>query len=204
MTSMLKNLSIQIETCTNCPLHTVRKNYVPDKIPISPKIIILNFIPCPQESWEGKSFVGSNAEIIKNIIIGLGFTDKLNIDDDIAYLHLIKCPSVVGYEDYPSYFTECYFYIKEQLEQLKSKHIIVLGKETLRYLMGQVNYSNAEKAVFEFPSDKDFNKAVNKIVPVKLIDYDGNIYKTTIYSTCLPEEKEFVHDFAKILEHIYG
>lgn len=130
--SALSELNEQILNCTRCPLHAGRTRAVPGEGPDDPKILFIGEAPGFHEDRSGRPFVGAAGQFLEQMLAGIGFRR-----DEVFIANVIKCRPPGNRDPQPVEIDACRPYLDKQIELLKPRVVITLGRFSMaRYFPG--------------------------------------------------------------------
>ncbi|KPK31892.1 MAG: hypothetical protein AMS24_05320 [Chlamydiae bacterium SM23_39] len=134
---LIKKLDKQIKICKKCYRYKTRNIAISGNGNIFSKIMIIGESPGKEEDLKGEVFVGKSGIILNNLL------KKINIKKKEVYItNILKCykPNAPTTKEISS----CINYLKQQLDIIKPKILVCLGK-----------YANNEIfKIFNFPIKK--------------------------------------------------
>ncbi|MCK5056349.1 MAG: uracil-DNA glycosylase [Candidatus Aminicenantes bacterium] len=131
----LNDLNREIGNCTKCKLYESKKNYVPGEGSAEPGIIFIGEGPGETEDNLGRPFVGRAGELLDKLIDRMGYSRET-----VFIGNIVKCRPPGNRNPLPEEVAACKPYLESQIDILKPKVIVCLGKVALNNLLGQ-NYS---------------------------------------------------------------
>ncbi len=126
--SSLKNI---VSVCKNCDLHKTRNNTVFGEGNESAKILFIGEAPGKDEDKEGKPFVGRAGKLLTEIISSIDLTRR-----DIYIANTIKCRPPNNRNPEEIEVKACSNFLEKQIEIIKPKVIILLGKIAANRVLG--------------------------------------------------------------------
>jgi len=133
-----------IKDCQNCELCKSRTNFVFGVGNPNADIVFVGEAPGKNEDLKGEPFVGRGGQLLNKILAAINLTRE-----DIYILNVLKCRPPKNRDPLQSEIEECEPYLKHQLELIKPKLIVALGKvagntvlkanDTLSNLRGKVH-----------------------------------------------------------------
>ncbi len=120
-----------ILTCTQCGLHVGRKNPVPGKGVLNPKVMIIGEAPGAQEDEEGIPFVGKSGDYLDRWMSAI----DLRRDEDLYIGNIMKCRPPGNRDPFPEEQRICIPYLTRQLELIKPQSILCLGRVSSQILL---------------------------------------------------------------------
>lgn len=120
-----------VSTCTQCRLHTCRKQTVFSRGSIDAPIMVVGEAPGKDEDEQGFPFVGKAGDHLSELLKAASIPEEL-----IYYSNILKCrPENNKFPEDGSEPETCRGYLLKQIELVKPKAIILAGKQALRYLL---------------------------------------------------------------------
>lgn len=127
----LQQLEKAAAVCTECSLHKGRNNPVFAKGNTESKIIICGMVPAHEETKAGIPFVGRSGKLLDIILEEVGFS--LN---NVYITNICKCFLEPGKPLQQEWIDRCLPYLLVQIQLIKPKIIITLGKDSSINLLG--------------------------------------------------------------------
>ena len=126
----LKILNAQILQCQKCPLHQTRTHAVPGSGVLDPMVLIIGEAPGANEDKYGKPFVGRSGKYLDK------WLDSINMHrtENVYIANIIKCRPPQNRDPALQEITECMPYLKAQVELIRPKVILVLGRIAAHHL----------------------------------------------------------------------
>jgi DNA polymerase len=118
-------------SCTICDLHKGRNKPVFAKGNPTAKLFICGMVPADNENKIGLPFVGRAGQLLDRIMEDTGF-----MSDDIYITNLVKCYLSAGLPLNPIWIESCLPYLIVQLDLIRPKVILTLGKDASVALVG--------------------------------------------------------------------
>lgn len=137
MNSNLKNqlmqqLMAEISLCRKCGLWKTRKNPVPGEGDMNAPVVFIGEAPGRWEDVEGKPFVGSAGDLLNRILRKIGLSRG-----DIYITNLVKCRPPGNRDPHLSEIESCSPYLDRQLDIIKPKIILTLGRHSTSYIFSK-------------------------------------------------------------------
>ncbi len=126
MMSELSELYAQVRNCTGCILHRSRTQAVPGEGPDRPKIMFIGEGPGFHEDQQGRPFVGAAGQFLEELLTMIGL--KRN---EVYITNVVKCRPPTNRDPMPDEIEACRPYLDRQIELLKPKIIITLGRYSM-------------------------------------------------------------------------
>ena len=123
-------LSAEAHDCTKCRLAGVRTNVVFGVGNPNADLMFIGEAPGRDEDLKGEPFVGRAGQLLTDIIKAMKLTR-----DDVYIANVIKCRPPENRNPEPDELEECRPFIRRQIEIIRPKVIVTLGKFALQSLM---------------------------------------------------------------------
>lgn len=130
----LQKLQEIASTCVLCSLHKGRIKPVFAKGNPESKIMICGMVPADDENKSGIPFVGKAGKLLDQILEDTDLT--LN---DVYITNLVKCYLAAGKPLEQNWIDSCLPYLMVQIETIRPRVIITLGKDSSINLLGMNN-----------------------------------------------------------------
>ena len=128
----LNQIHHEIRQCTRCELHKTKKNYVPGEGSLTPDLFFIGEGPGETEDRFGRPFIGKAGQLLDKIIAKMGYSR-----DSVFIGNILKCRPPNNRNPLKEEVEACLPYLKRQIEVLKPRVMVCLGKVALDNLMGQ-------------------------------------------------------------------
>ncbi len=136
----------EIYRCTRCELHQSNTNYVPGEGSIQPGIMFIGEGPGEEEDKLGRPFVGKAGQLLDRIIEKMGYKRE-----DVFIGNIVKCRPPGNRDPHRTEVEACLPYLKRQVEILKPRIIVCLGRVALNNLLdGDYPITKVRGQVFEY------------------------------------------------------
>ena len=113
----------EIKNCSKCSLSKSRTKLVFGVGNSNADIVIVGEAPGKNEDLEGEPFVGRSGKLLDKILEAVGLNRK-----KVFILNVVKCRPPENRDPKPKEISECEPYLKKQLELIKPKLIVALGR----------------------------------------------------------------------------
>ncbi|MDQ1353957.1 MAG: uracil-DNA glycosylase [Acidobacteriota bacterium] len=133
-----------IKNCTRCQLHKTKKNYVPGEGSTSPDIMFIGEGPGETEDNFGRPFIGKAGQLLDKVIARMGYTRET-----VFIGNIVKCRPPNNRDPLKDEVDACMPFLIRQLEILRPKVIVCLGKVAMNNLL-DVDYSIMEQRGKQF------------------------------------------------------
>lgn len=144
--SELRRLEQEISECRLCRLHQGRLNTVPGEGAAAPGIMFIGEGPGETEDRFGRPFIGNAGQLLDRLIERLGYSRE-----SVFIGNIVKCRPPNNREPAPDEVAACLPYLARQIEILRPRVIVCLGKTALVHLLGvDQPISKARGRVFHY------------------------------------------------------
>jgi DNA polymerase len=120
----------EIQGCSRCPLHKSNTNYVPGEGSSNPDIMFIGEGPGEEEDKQGRPFVGKAGQLLDRIIEKMGYKRQ-----DVFIGNIVKCRPPGNRDPLKAETEACLPFLRRQMEVLKPKVIVCLGRVALNNLL---------------------------------------------------------------------
>jgi len=127
----LRELEENMRDCHKCPLAAARTNLVFGEGSERADIVFIGEAPGAEEDKQGRPFVGRAGQLLTNMIKKMGYTRE-----DVYIGNILKCRPPGNRDPLPEEMEQCFPYLAKQLEIIKPKVIVTLGKHASHTLLG--------------------------------------------------------------------
>jgi len=129
-TSSLEELQPQINTCLKCSLGQTRTNFVFGVGNPHADVMFIGEAPGADEDAQGEPFVGKAGQLLNKIIEAVGMKR-----DNVYICNILKCRPPNNRDPLPAEMELCSPYLLKQIETMKPKFIICLGRISAQWLL---------------------------------------------------------------------
>ena len=147
----LYEIAEEVRKCTLCPLSRGRTLAVPGEGKIDSRVLIVGEAPGAEEDRLGQPFVGRAGKLLNELLETAGI-DR----GDVFITNCVKCRPPKNRNPNASELKTCRKWLDRQINLLKPKLIIVLGRVALKNLTGQEKIKDLHGKVSEFDGQKYF------------------------------------------------
>ena len=130
----LDALGVEASTCEKCRLSRTRTQVVWGTGNPNADLMFIGEAPGRDEDLQGKPFVGRAGQLLTDIIKAMKLTR-----DDVYIANVIKCRPPENRNPEPDELDACRPYLRRQVELIKPKVIVTLGKFALQSLTGKAH-----------------------------------------------------------------
>jgi DNA polymerase len=117
------SLTDRILSCQKCPLSQGRKNAVPGEGNLGTELVFVGEAPGRDEDVQGRPFVGRAGQLLTKIIHAMKFKRE-----EVYITNIVKCRPPENRNPQKQEIEMCSDYLREQLEMIKPRVIVTLGK----------------------------------------------------------------------------
>lgn len=129
----LEEVSRAIAGCVACSLATTRLKTVPGEGPASADIMFIGEAPGFHENQQGRPFVGPAGHLLDELLASIGLNRK-----DVFIGNVVKCRPPNNRDPQPDEIAACSAYLDAQIELIKPKVIVTLGRYSMaRFFPGE-------------------------------------------------------------------
>ena len=180
----LNQYSKSISLCQECSLGAKRNNFVFGVGDPNAELMLIGEAPRKEEDLEGEPFVGRSGKLLNKILAAI----NKNRLEGVYLANILKCRPPGNRDPLSSEVDKCEPYLIEQIEMIKPKLIMALGKVSAKILLKN-----------EIPMDKMRGTVYN---------YHGTPLKVTYHPDSLirnPDFKKFSwEDFQWARDYLAG
>ncbi len=142
----LEEFNSQISSCKKCPLGETRKNFVFGVGNPNAEIMLIGEAPGADEDEQGEPFVGRAGQLLNNILKAVSLERS-----DVYICNILKCRPPNNRDPLVSEMELCTPYLEKQIELIKPKFIICLGRIAAQWLLKTNDGLNKlRQQVFQF------------------------------------------------------
>ncbi len=143
----LAELGARVSACTRCKLHQTRKNAVPGTGVIDPVVMVIGEGPGADEDASGLPFVGRAGQYLDKWLAAIDLSRHKN-----AYIaNVVKCRPPNNRDPQPEESDACFPYLLEQIELVRPKTILTVGRIASQILIGRFDsISSLRGRVYQF------------------------------------------------------
>ena len=128
--SSLDQLNEEICTCLKCPLGHTRMNFVFGSGNPNADVMFVGEAPGADEDAQGLPFVGRAGQLLTKIIEAVEMKRE-----DVYICNILKCRPPNNREPLPSEMEMCTPYLSKQIELMRPKFIICLGRTSAQWIL---------------------------------------------------------------------
>lgn len=113
----------QISTCTRCGLSRTRTKAVPGEGSLTARVMFIGEGPGFFEDQSGRPFVGPAGQLLSELLASVGMKRE-----DVYITNMVKCRPPNNRDPLPGEIQACQPYLDKQLEMIKPKVVVTLGR----------------------------------------------------------------------------
>ena len=127
----LEAVAAAVEACRKCALGQTRHNSVPGEGDPHAGFVCVGEAPGATEDETGRPFVGRAGKLLEDILKAIGFGRA-----DVFICNVLKCRPPDNRDPEPLEVAGCSPYLHRQLELIRPRVILALGRPAVRALLG--------------------------------------------------------------------
>ncbi len=127
----LRELERVMKKCHKCPIGEDRLNVVFGEGSEKADIVYVGEAPGADEDEQGRPFVGRAGQLLRKIIRAMKYEPE-----EVYIANILKCRPPGNREPLPEEVQRCFPYLAMQIELIKPKVIVALGKHAAHRLLG--------------------------------------------------------------------
>jgi len=124
----LEELEAAVHTCTRCDLSQSRTHAVPGDGPSRTDIMLVGEGPGFHEDRQGLPFVGAAGKYLDELLASIGLKRE-----DVYITNVVKCRPPGNRDPFPDEIEACGPYLHRQIELIRPKMIVTLGRFSLNF-----------------------------------------------------------------------
>ncbi|MCB2154793.1 uracil-DNA glycosylase [bacterium] len=174
----------EVATCEKCRLCHSRNNVVPGEGNPMAELMFIGEGPGAEEDRQGRPFVGAAGDLLTKIIGAMQFTRE-----EVWIGNVVKCRPPQNRQPEADEMAACLPYLRRQLEIVRPKVIVTLGKTALMGLLPQHNRVGITK------------------MRGKWLEYEGIPLMPTFHPAYLlrsPNQKKYVWEDMQEVMKVFG
>ena len=134
--SALTELCRQMASCQACDLAQLRTRVVPGEGAEDADILFIGEAPGLNEDREGRPFVGAAGAFLDELLSSIGLSRN-----DVYIANVIKCRPQANRDPLPVEIRACKPWLDQQIELIRPKVIVTLGRYSLARYIGNESIS---------------------------------------------------------------
>ena len=128
---MLKEIAVEVSTCSRCDLCKGRTKAVPGEGSPQAKILFIGEGPGFHEDRQGRPFVGPSGQFLEELLKSIGLKRS-----DVFITNVVKCRPPENRDPLPVEINACDDYLERQIAALKPLVIVTLGRISMSKFFG--------------------------------------------------------------------
>ena len=138
----LEEIAQQVSICTDCPLSNSRTHAVPGEGPADAQIMFIGEGPGYHEDRQGRPFVGPAGKLLDELLTSIGLSRE-----QVFIANMVKCRPPNNRDPLPAETAACSKYLDRQLELIKPRLVVTLGRFSLAKFFPNERISRARGKV---------------------------------------------------------
>jgi len=126
----LGDIDHRVRSCTLCDLHKLRTQAVPGEGNWEAELMFIGEGPGRDEDLQGRPFVGRAGQLLRKIIAAMTFRE-----DEVYITNMVKCRPPENRVPHDDEIEACSRYLIRQIELIRPKVIVTLGKTPTDYFV---------------------------------------------------------------------
>ena len=179
--SLLSIFESSVEGCMKCELGTSRKKIVFGSGDKNADLVIVGEAPNDYEDEKGRPFVGKAGILLDKILKAIG----LSRTDNVYLTNILKCKTPNNRDPLLSEVNNCNSYLLKQIEIIKPKIIVALGKVAGKSLLNEeLSLKELRSKLYEFNA-----------IPLKVTYHPQTLLNNPTYKKNAWKDFQAVRDF---------
>ena len=133
---ILKEIAAEVSVCTKCDLCKNRTKAVPGEGNPHAKIMFIGEAPGYHEDKQGRPFVGPAGQFLDELLASINLKRS-----DVFITNIVKCRPPENRDPLPAEIEACSDYLKRQIDAIKPKVIVTLGRHSMAQFFGNEKIS---------------------------------------------------------------
>lgn len=125
---MLEELYGRIASCPDCDLCDTRTHAVPGEGPPDAELMFVGEGPGFHEDQQARPFVGPAGRFLEEMLASIGLGRN-----DVYITNIVKCRPPSNRDPLPAEINACRKYLQRQIELIKPRMIVTLGRHSLAW-----------------------------------------------------------------------
>nr|MBC7244943.1 uracil-DNA glycosylase [Chloroflexota bacterium] len=134
--SQLTDLYVEIAACQKCALARGRMNTVPGEGPEHADVMFIGEAPGYHENRLGRPFVGAAGKFLEELLASINMRRT-----DVYICNVVKCRPPNNRDPLPSEIEACRPYLDRQIELVRPRLIVTLGRYSLARFLPKASIS---------------------------------------------------------------
>lgn len=141
---VLELLNSKIAGCTACRLHEGRTQTVPGNGDPNAELMFIGEAPGANEDQQGLPFVGRAGQLLDELLAEIGLSRP-----EVFVANVLKCRPPNNRDPMPDEIGCCEVYLREQIEGIRPKLIVLLGRFATQYFLPDATMGSARGQPFQ-------------------------------------------------------
>ncbi len=186
MENTLETIAAEVKNCQACNLHYGRKNAVPGSGPADAQIMFIGEGPGFHEDQQGVPFVGAAGKFLDELLEMIGVKRG-----QVFIANVVKCRPPGNRDPRPEEIEACRAYLDRQIELIKPKMIVTLGRFSMARYFPNVKISQVHGQA----------RKINGILCYPMYHPAAALHQPSLRSTVeedmakIPDLLERIHEF---------
>jgi uracil-DNA glycosylase family 4 len=129
---LLEEVAREVRACRQCPLARLRRQAVPGEGSPAAELMFVGEAPGEDEDIQGRPFVGRAGHLLDRIIAAMHFRRE-----EVFIANILKCRPPNNRDPHQDEVQACSPYLQRQIELIRPKAIIALGKPAANFFSGE-------------------------------------------------------------------
>ena len=174
----------QVSNCKKCSLHKGRNNTVFGDGNRNSDWFFIGEAPSKDEDLQGKPFVGRAGRLLSEVIFSMGLSRE-----DVFIANILKCRPPDNRDPMPEEVQQCFPYLEKQIELVKPKIIVAVGRSAAHSLLGtDLPMGKLRGKIHGFGSSE---------IPTLIIYHPAYLLRSPSQKKKVWEDLQLVNDFLK-------
>ncbi|NLM00593.1 MAG: uracil-DNA glycosylase [Treponema sp.] len=122
--NVMNNITSKIISCSRCSLCKTCKNFVVGTGVENPLVMVIGDFPSEKDDIQGLPFVNDAGQLLDKMLLAI----NLHKNQNCYITNIIKCRPPMGRDPKPEELDACRSFLDAQIQTLKPKIIITLGR----------------------------------------------------------------------------
>jgi DNA polymerase len=132
----LREVAVEVSTCSKCDLCNGRTKAVPGEGSPSAKILFIGEGPGFNEDKQGRPFVGPAGQFLDELLASIQLRRA-----DVFITNVVKCRPPNNRDPLPNEIAACSDYLNRQIEAIQPEVIVTLGRYSMAKFFGSEKIS---------------------------------------------------------------
>jgi DNA polymerase len=141
----LEEISQEIQNCKKCSLYKTRTHPVPGEGNPKAEIMLIGEGPGYNEDLQGRPFVGTAGKFLEELL------SEIDLKRENVFIgNILKCRPPQNRDPQPQEIAACIPYLKKQINIIKPKLIVTLGRYSLQEFLPGKSISEVHGKVSQY------------------------------------------------------